>query len=122
MSAGLWPALAAAGALGALARFALDRTVSARSRGPFPLGILVVNVTGAFALGMLIGLSPGSAAILVLGTGFLGAYTTFSTWMVDSERLAGDGRSRLAVLNLLASTVAGLIAAGLGLLAGGALA
>ena len=110
-----WLALAAFGALGALARFELDRAVSGRVRGSFPLGILVVNVSGAFALGLLFGLAPGSAALVLLGTGFLGAYTTFSTWMVDSERLAAERRLKLGVLNVLGSMAAGLIAAGMGL-------
>ena len=111
----LWLALAAFGALGALARFELDRAVSGRVRGSFPLGILVVNVSGAFALGLLLGFAPGSAALVVLGTGFLGAYTTFSTWIVDSERLAAKGRWRLGVLNVLGSMAAGLVASGMGL-------
>ena len=111
-----WLALAAFGALGALARFVLDRAVARRWQ--FPLGILVVNVSGALGLGFLVGLAAGEATLLLLGTGFLGAYTTFSTWILDSERLARDGRSRRAVVNLLGSTVAGLGAAGAGLLAG----
>ena len=111
----LWLALAAFGAIGALARFELDRAISARVRTAFPLGILAVNVSGAFALGLLFGLAPGSTSLVVLGTGFLGAYTTFSTWIVDSERLAAEGRWMLGFLNVLGSMAAGLIAAGMGL-------
>jgi CrcB protein len=117
----VWTAVAAFGALGALARFRVDRAVAARRPGHFPLGTLVVNLTGSFALGILVGASPASDALFVVGTGFLGGYTTFSTWMVESEQLAEDGEVQFMWLNLLGSMALGLVAAGLGWLGAGAL-
>jgi CrcB protein len=89
-----WIGVAVLGAAGAYARFAVAGWVTAlRGGGDFPIGTLVVNLTGAFALGLLTGLSAGADAALVLGTGLLGAYTTFSTWMVEAQRLGEDGGS-----------------------------
>jgi len=117
-----WAGVAALGALGALGRYRVDRAVSARWLSDFPFGTLTVNLTGAFALGVLVGASVGSDALLVFGTGLLGGYTTFSTWMVESERLAEDGEWQLMWLNLVGPTLAGVLAAGLGWLLGGAIA
>ncbi len=116
-----WIGVAVFGALGAVARFRVDRVVSARRPSDFPLGTLVVNLSGSFALGVLVGVSLTGRALLVFGTGFLGGYTTFSTWMVESERLAEDGELRLMWINLLGSMGLGVLAAGLGWLAGGRL-
>ena len=82
-----WVGVACFGALGAVARFRLDSAVSARLPSDFPLGTLVVNLTGSFALGVLVGASVTDRIAFLLGTGFTGGYTTFSTWMVESERL-----------------------------------
>ena len=91
-------ALALAGGAGAVARFLVS------SRLPVPYGTLVVNVTGAFALGLI-------GENLVLGTGFVGAYTTFSTWMLETERLSKPA----AALNIVGSLALGLAAAQLGI-------
>jgi CrcB protein len=107
MSLAMWLGIAALGGCGAIARFLLDGAVSARVGAGFPWGTLAVNVTGSFALGLL-----GSSVLL--GTGLLGAYTTFSTWMLESHRLAEDGRRTAAVLNIVGSLAAGLPAAWLG--------
>jgi CrcB protein len=117
----VWSGVAVFGALGALARFQVDRAVSVRWPSDFPLGTLAVNLTGSFVLGILVGVALASDALFVIGTGFLGGYTTFSTWMVESERLAEDGEVRFMWLNLLGSMALGLVAAGLGWLGGGAL-
>ena len=84
------------GAVGAIARFLLDGAVSARASSSFPWGTLVVNLTGAFALGFVTGQLSGDAQLLV-GTGLLGGYTTFSTWMFESHRLGEDGELRAGV-------------------------
>lgn len=76
-----WVAMAVFGAVGALIRFQLALRWGARA-------ILLVNLSGAFALGVLAGAGVSGAALLVVGTGFLGAYTTFSTWMVERSYLA----------------------------------
>lgn len=117
-----WIGLGALGALGALGRFTVDAAVSARWSSDFPFGTLAVNLSGGFALGVLVGLGVAGDAILVLGTGLLGGYTTFSTWMFEAERLAEDGEWRLMWLNLAAPMVAGLAVTGLGWLAGAGLA
>ena len=99
----------------------LDGAVSQRVGRSFPWGTLVVNLTGAFALGVLAGAAISDDAYRIAGTGLLGAYTTFSTWMLESHRLAEDGRLRLGAANLLVSLVAGVAVAWLGQQAGGAL-
>ena len=106
-------AIAVAGAAGALARYGLDGFVSRRQGGAFPWGTFVVNVTGAFVLGLVFtlaterwGLSPWLRSALTIG--FLGAYTTFSTFMFETYRLAADRALGLAAANLAASCAAGL--------------
>ena len=101
------------GAVGAIARFLLDGVVSARADSSFPWGTLVVNLTGAFALGFVTGKLSGDAQLLV-GTGLLGSYTTFSTWMFESHRLGEDGELRASVVNLLVSLILGILAVWLG--------
>ena len=117
-----WVGLVALGALGALGRFTVDAAVSARRPSDFPFGTLAVNLSGGFALGTLVGLGVGGDARFVLGTGLLGAYTTFSTWMFEAQRLAEDGEWLLMWWNLGGPMLAGLAATGLGWLLGGALA
>jgi CrcB protein len=116
----LWLAVAILGGLGAVARFLVDGAVAARAATSFPLGTLVVNLSGSFVLGLLAGAALRGDARLLAGTAFLGAYTTFSTWMLESHRLAGAGQRRLAALNVVASLVLGIAAAALGDAIGGA--
>lgn len=101
------------GAVGAIARFLLDGVVSARASSILPWGTLVVNLTGAFALGFVTGKLSGDAQLLV-GTGLLGGYTTFSTWMFESHRLGEDGELRAGVVNVLGSLLLGILAVWLG--------
>jgi fluoride exporter len=101
------------GAVGAISRFLLDGAVSARASSVFPWGTLVVNLTGAFVLGFVTGKLSGDAQLLV-GTGLLGGYTTFSTWMFESHRLGEDGELRASVVNLLGSLILGILAVWLG--------
>jgi CrcB protein len=112
-------AVAAAGAAGAPARYLVDVAVSRVWRRPWPLGTFVVNTTGAFVLGLLTGLATyhgtGTAAKVVLGTGFCGAYTTFSTLWFEVVRLAEEGEHRTATSYVVISTAAGLAAAAAGL-------
>jgi fluoride exporter len=106
--------MALCGALGALARYRVDSAVSGRFATDFPLGIFVVNLSGAFALGVLVGAAVAHDALFIFGTGFMGGYTTFSTWMVESERLGEDGDLVLLVANLGLSMLLGLAAAAAG--------
>ncbi len=72
----------------------------ARTGGRLPWGTALVNLSGAFVLGVIVGAAPGHAFALIVGTGFLGAYTTFSTWMLESLLLGESGRSNAAVVNV----------------------
>jgi fluoride exporter len=110
--------VALAAAAGAVARYLLDTWLMARTGSAFPWGTFAVNISGSLALGLLagglaLGALPAPAAV-VLGTGFLGAYTTFSTWMVDSLRLIEAGARGAALANVLGSWAAGSAAAALG--------
>ena len=110
----LWVGVGLAGGAGALARFALDALVSERLGSGFPWGTLAVNVSGAFLLGLVAGATLHGDALAVAGTGALGSYTTFSTWMLETQRLGEDGQPWLLALNLAVSVAAGLGAVALG--------
>lgn len=118
--------IAAGGAAGAVARYLVDLAVLDRFGGAFPLGILVVNLSGAFVLGVLAalivdrGILPSDLRSPLM-VGFLGAYTTFSTLMLDSWRLVEDGLPALALANVAGSTILGLVAVVGGLWLGRAL-
>ncbi|MCC5827907.1 MAG: fluoride efflux transporter CrcB [Phycisphaeraceae bacterium] len=121
MNTWLLPLIMVAGGMGAACRYLLDDTIGRRMRGVLPLGTMVVNVSGALALGVVWGLMScggiSTEVAMVVGGGFLGAYTTFSTWMYESLRLVEEGARRAAAINLLGSLLAGgaACAAGWGL-------
>jgi CrcB protein len=112
--------IAAGGAAGAVSRYLLDSAVLDRFGGAFPLGIFVVNLTGAFAVGLMgawvvdRGVLPAELRAPLI-VGFLGAYTTFSTLMLDSWRLIEDGLPLLAIGNLAGSVGLGIVAVVAGL-------
>lgn len=110
-------ALAIAGGLGALARYAVEGMIAPRRSSPFPLSTLVVNVAGSAALGALTAAATrGGVAgdlVTVAGTGFIGAFTTFSTFTYETVRLIEDGAWRYALWNLLLSGPLSFAAAGL---------
>ena len=114
------------GFFGAIARRVVDLWVSERADSAFPFGTLVVNLTGAFVLGLLFAWAterdvlPAEIRAPVM-IGFIGAYTTFSTWMLESWRLVEDGAWQLAALNLAGSVALGLVAVVAGLAVGRAL-
>ena len=116
-----WIGMAAAGAAGAYARFSVAAAITARRPGSFPWGTFVVNLTGGFALGVLTGAGIGGDALFIVGTGFMGGYTTFSTWMVEAQRLGEDAELGLMLLYLLGSMAAGLATTGAGWALAGAL-
>ena len=99
------------GGLGALARFALDGAVTGWARREFPYGTLAVNVSGAFVLGALVGAALDKSAYQLLGLGLVGAFTTFSTWALESHRLAEEGELGLGVVNFVISLILGLAVA-----------
>jgi fluoride exporter len=110
-----------AGGVGAGLRFLVDTAITARRPSAFPLGILIVNVIGSFALGLVTGLGAlvDATWATVLGVGLLGGFTTFSTVAVDSARFARRGRRDLAWANLLGTFAACAVAAAVGLMLGG---
>lgn len=115
MSAPTWLGIALLGGAGAVGRALLTVAVDARTTGsPLPLGTLAVNISGSAILGLVIGAGLDGPALALVATGALGAYTTFSTWMVDSERLARGGARTAAACNVAASLAAGLAAVALG--------
>jgi len=90
MTLAIWAGVVVIGGVGAVLRFLVDRTVSARAAGSFPYGTLVVNLSGALLLGVLSGLALSPHLALLAGTAFVGSYTTFSTWMLETQRLAEE--------------------------------
>lgn len=108
--------IALAGGLGAAARFLVDSLLS-RIAARFPLGTLVINVTGSFLLGLLTGsLMAGAASevVAIAGTGFLGGYTTFSTASVEGARLLRAGRTWSLLIHAAGMAVVSIAMAGLG--------
>jgi CrcB protein len=114
VSPGLLVLVGLAGAVGSLLRFAVDGAVTRRFARPLPLGTLAVNASAALLLGALTGLAATTDAALIAGTGLLGGYSTFSTWMLDTHRLAEDRRGRWAVANVVVSLLVGLAAVAAG--------
>jgi fluoride exporter len=117
-------AVLVAGFAGAVARQEGFSAIQERVQTKFPVGILAVNLSGAFVLGLLFGLGVSKAwpHWLAVGaqTGFIGAYTTYSTWALDSLTLARAGTRGQAVLNLVGSLVAGVLLAWAGVSLGSA--
>jgi len=104
-----------AGFFGAIARYTLGGFLAERTSGAFPWETFVINVSGSFALGFLFALlterfMANPTLRVALTVGFLGAYTTFSTFAFETMRLAEDGAIVLAAANLLGSVGAGLLA------------
>ncbi len=108
--------LVVAGAIGALSRYLADGWIQGRTSGPLPWATFVINVTGSFVLGVVVGLTQyhGLATLptTVIGTGFCGAFTTFSTFSYESVRLLERGEVVEAAANTVGSVVVGLLAAG----------
>ncbi|MFD4470009.1 fluoride efflux transporter CrcB [Rhodococcus sp. NPDC058505] len=112
------------GAIGAPARYLLDRAVQSRHDSAFPWGTLCVNVIGSLILGVLAGAATAhdSALWTLLGTGFCGALTTFSTFGYETVRLFEDRARLYAVVNVVVTVVAGVGAAAVGFTLGHLLA
>jgi CrcB protein len=110
----LWGGVLLAGGAGAVLRFLVDRAVARRAARSFPFGTLAVNISGAALLGLLGGLALSRHAALLADTAFIGSYTTFSTWMLETQRLSEERQVRDAVANVVASIVLGIAAALLG--------
>jgi CrcB protein len=111
--------VALAGGVGAPMRYLVDIWVQRRTARLFPWGTFVINVTGSLLLGFVTGLAlfhgfPNTPKLLI-GTGFCGAYTTFSTFTFESVRLGQEGATKQAAANVVGSAVLGLAAAAAGL-------
>jgi CrcB protein len=118
MSVLVWAGVTVIGGAGSLLRFYVDGIVTAASGRGFPYGTLVVNLSGAVILGLIAGLALGGDAALLAGTAAVGSYTTFSTWILETQRLTEERQYRKAALNIVVSLVLGVAAAGLGRLIG----
>lgn len=114
----LWAGVLALGGCGAILRTAVGATIDGRMRTPFPLGTFTVNMSGSFLVGLLYGAGLAGDPRLLASTALVGAYTTFSTWMADSERLERTGRVEVALLNVFGSLLIGFGIALLGKTAG----
>jgi fluoride exporter len=114
----VWASVAVLGGVGSCGRFLLDSVLAARATGDFPVGTLTVNASGALLLGLLTGLAVQGDLLVLAGTATLGSYTTFSTWMLETHRLAEDGEAPTAVANVALSLAVGIGAAALGRLIG----
>ncbi len=117
----IWIGVILAGGVGAVLRFMLDGAVARKTGKSFPFGTLAVNISGAALLGFLGALALNRYAALLAGTAFVGSYTTFSTWMLETQRLGEERQVRNAAANVAASIVLGIGAALLGQWAGGLL-
>jgi CrcB protein len=117
--------VALAGALGAPARYAVEAAARRLHGAGFPFGTMIVNASGSLVLGLVVGLAASGTfdddARTVLAIGFLGAYTTFSTYAYETVRLAENGASRAAVVYAIGSVLVAGAAAALGLAVTGAL-
>lgn len=111
MTIALWGGVVLLGGAGAVLRFLVDRAVARRVAPPFPFGTLTVNLTGAVLLGLLSGLALSHQVALLAGTAFVGSYTTFSTWMLETQRLGEERQVWPAVANIVVSVVLGVLAA-----------
>ena len=114
--------IAVAGAAGAVSRYQVEGVVSRLTRGAFPWGTLVVNLSGCFLLGLVFTLLterflPHPDLRVAVTVGFLGAYTTLSTFAFESLRLGQDGAMGRATLNVVLSVAGGILAAWLGTVA-----
>ena len=103
MTPGIFAALCAAGGVGAAIRFVVDGLARSRVRSVFPWGTAIINMSGSFALGLLTGLTLSALVpspwALVLGTGMMGGYTTFSTASIETMRLAQEREYLMAAVN-----------------------
>jgi CrcB protein len=106
----LWIGVVLVGGVGSVVRFLVDRAVSRQVARPFPFGTLGVNITGAALLGFFVGQFSEDVALLA-DTAFVGAYTTFSTWMLETQRLGEERRMWAAAANIVVTLVLGIAAA-----------
>jgi CrcB protein len=117
----VWIAVALLGGVGAVARFMLDGAVSDSVGSELPWGTFAVNISGTVVLGALVGATVKGDPLLLAGIALIGSYTTFSTWLLETHRLAEEQRGYAVALNVAGSLAVGVGAAALGRLLGGLL-
>ncbi len=110
----IWAGVLVIGGIGSVARFMVDRALARRAARSFPFGTLAVNISGAVLLGFITGLTLSHHVALLAGTAFVGAYTTFSTWMLETQRLTEERQVWPALANVAVSVVFGIAAAAAG--------
>lgn len=115
----VWTALALGAGCGAVLRFLLDGAVTRVATSSLPVGTMAVNLTGSLALGIIDGAALPRDVAFIFGTGVVGAYTTFSTWMFETQRLAEERQVTRATQNLYLSAVLGVAIGAAGLWIGG---
>lgn len=119
MTPSLFIVLSLVGGLGAVSRLVVDGVIRSRSRGTMPWGTIVINLTGSFALGLAVSLAAHrilpEAWELVIGPGFLGGYTTFSTASFETVRMLQERKWGPSLLNGLGVVATATAAAGLGM-------
>ena len=118
MSVFVWAGVIVIGGVGSVVRFLLDGYVSSVVGRDFPYGTLVINVSGALVLGLLTGLALSGSTALLAGTAAVGSYTTFSTWMLETQRMSEERARGKVAANIAVSLVLGVAAAALGNLIG----
>ena len=106
------------GFFGAISRFAVSKHIQNRNKSSFPVGTLIVNLIGAFLLGLLIGIQIKGELYSLFGTGFMGAFTTFSTLMLESEQLKAAEKNKLFYSYIGCSYLIGIFLAFCGLMIG----
>lgn len=121
MTAATWAGVALLGGAGAILRFLIDGGVASVTGRTFPFGTLFVNLTGSFVLGAIVGATVEGDAYALAGAATIGSYTTFSTWMHETQRLVEDDSLSGASLNVVVSLGLGLGAVALGRVIGGQL-
>jgi CrcB protein len=121
----LFAAICGAGGLGAALRYAVDAVITPRAAASFPIATTVINVTGSFGLGVIVGAAASAGLptewVLVGGGGLMGGYTTFSTASLETARLLQKRRYLAAVANGLGTAVLAVGGAALGVVIGSAL-
>jgi CrcB protein len=100
---------ALAGAIGAVCRYLLSGFVQQRTDSDLPLGTLAVNLSGAFLIGIVAGIDDLQSSATLIATGFLGGFTTFSTWMIETIRLGIPPLRSKGITNLIITLIAGVV-------------
>jgi fluoride exporter len=102
------------GAVGALSRYLLSGLVQQRLDSDLPVGTLAVNLSGALLIGVVVGIDDLQSTATLIAAGFLGGFTTFSTWMIETIRLGIPPLRSMALINLVITLIAGVALAAAG--------